>query len=228
EKGRDPRDFALIAYGGSGPVHAAALAEELGISTVLVPPLAGLFSAAGLLFARKEFHDVRFCSVDARGEELELLNRLDGEMRTMLSEKIGDIAELEWQRSADVRYAGQSWDIEVDFPGDEIDSAALAELVDRFEAEHHRTYGVRDDAGSPVVIRALRLAVVGPAAEVVSLEPEAAPGTGSGVRSAALGVDREIVDARIVGRSALDGEAVEGPLLVDEYDTTVVVPAGWS
>ena len=227
EKGRDPREFALIAYGGSGPVHAAALADELGISTVLVPPLAGLFSAAGLLFARKEFHDVRFCSVDARADELDLLNRLDSEMRGALVEKIGDAGELEWERSADVRYAGQSWDIEVDFPGERIGDSALAELVERFEAEHERTYGVRDDAGSPVVIRALRLAVIGPAPEVASLEPEAAA-AGSGARSAALGADGEITDVRVAVRSAVDGEAVEGPLLVDEYDTTVVVPTGWS
>ena len=61
EKGRDPEEFALVAYGGSGPVHAAGLAAELGVRTVIVPPHAGLFSAAGLLFARSEFHDVRFC-----------------------------------------------------------------------------------------------------------------------------------------------------------------------
>ena len=64
EKGRDPADFALLAYGGSGPVHAAALAAELGVGTAIVPPLAGLFSAAGLLFARAEYHDVRFCRVE--------------------------------------------------------------------------------------------------------------------------------------------------------------------
>ncbi len=66
EKGRDPAEFGLVAYGGSGPVHAAGLAEELGVRTVVVPPLAGLFSAAGLLFARTEFHDVRFCRVRHR------------------------------------------------------------------------------------------------------------------------------------------------------------------
>ena len=66
EKGRDPRDFALIAYGGAGPVHAAGLAEELGCQTVLVPALAGLFSSLGLLFARPEFHDVFPCHLDAR------------------------------------------------------------------------------------------------------------------------------------------------------------------
>ena len=66
EKGRDPRDFALLAYGGTGPIHAAGLAEELGVTTVLVPPVAGFFSAIGLLFARQEFHDVRTCRLDAR------------------------------------------------------------------------------------------------------------------------------------------------------------------
>ena len=66
EKGRDPREFALIAYGGAGPVHAAGLAEELGCRTVLVPALAGLFSSLGLLFARPEFHDVHACHLDAR------------------------------------------------------------------------------------------------------------------------------------------------------------------
>ena len=64
EKGRDPRDFAIVAYGGSGPVHAAGLADELGVRTVVVPPVAGLFSAVGLLFARPEFHDVRTCHLD--------------------------------------------------------------------------------------------------------------------------------------------------------------------
>ena len=64
EKGRDPRDFAIIAYGGSGPVHAGGLADDLGVTTVLVPPVAGLFSAVGLLFARPEFHEVRSCHLD--------------------------------------------------------------------------------------------------------------------------------------------------------------------
>ena len=69
EKGRDPRDFALIAYGGAGPVHATGLADDLGCSTVLVPVLAGLFSALGLLYARPEFHEVRAVHLDARTAE---------------------------------------------------------------------------------------------------------------------------------------------------------------
>ena len=124
EKGRDPSEFALVAYGGSGPVHAAALAAELGARTVVVPPLAGVFSAVGLLSARAERHDVRFCRIDARAPDLALLRQLDAEMRAD-----GDA----WQRSADVRYRGQSWSVRVDLPG-EIDAASLVELVEPFRA----------------------------------------------------------------------------------------------
>ena len=84
EKGRDPSEFALIAYGGSGPVHATGLAAELGIDRVLVPPVAGGFSATGLLFARAEFHDVRFCRVDARSGGVAELTALEDEMRGVL------------------------------------------------------------------------------------------------------------------------------------------------
>ena len=117
EKGRDPSDFVLLAYGGSGPVHAAALAAELGVGTAVVPPLAGLFSAAGLLYARAEFHDVRFCRVSVREPDFETLERLDAEMRAALTESIGDAGPVEWQRLADVRYRGQNWSLTIDFPG---------------------------------------------------------------------------------------------------------------
>ena len=117
EKGRDPADFVLLAYGGSGPVHAAALAAELGVRTAIVPPLAGLFSAAGLLFARAEFHDVRFCRVDAREPDLATLQRLDDEMREALAASLGPGVEAEWQRQADVRYRGQNWSVTDRLPG---------------------------------------------------------------------------------------------------------------
>src|SRR5205085_6015197 len=85
EKGRDPRDFVLIAYGGSGPVHACGLAEELGCRTVLVPALAGLFSSLGLLFARPEFHDVHSCHLDARAVGAAQVERVFGELERRLA-----------------------------------------------------------------------------------------------------------------------------------------------
>src|SRR5262249_23025298 len=96
EKGRDPADFVLLAYGGSGRVHAAALAAELGVRTAIVPPLAGLFSSAGLLFARPEFHDVRFCRIDARTTDPGELRRLDEEMQASLESRIAGDAAFEW------------------------------------------------------------------------------------------------------------------------------------
>jgi 5-oxoprolinase (ATP-hydrolysing)/N-methylhydantoinase A len=213
ERGRDPADFVLVAYGGSGPVHAAALAEELGVRTAVVPPVAGLFSAVGLLSAREERHDVRFCRVDARRPDLALLGRLDAEMRVDAPESL---------RIADVRYRGQSWSVPVDFPG-EIDDDGAAALVERFEAEHERLYGTRLEPGSPIDIRALRLVSLGPERSPIALR--ARPAATSGARHADFGDGP--VPADVKRRDDLS-ESTAGPLLVDEYDTTIVVPPGWA
>jgi 5-oxoprolinase (ATP-hydrolysing)/N-methylhydantoinase A len=230
EKGRDPADFTLIAYGGSGPVHATGLAAELGIDRVLVPPVAGGFSATGLLFARAEFHDVRFCRIDARSGDVGELTALEEEMRGALLGRFRPGEEVTWRRSADARYRGQSWDIEIDLPGDAIDRAALAALAARFEEEHERTYGVREDDDAPVEIRALRLAVIGPAL-TNRVADEAAPGSPNGRPSRTREADFRdaggVVAARVCERREIGDGGADGPLLIDEYDTTIVVPAGW-
>jgi len=229
EKGRDPADFVLLAYGGAGPVHAAALAAELGVRTAIVPPLAGLFSAAGLLYARAEFHDVRFCRVNARIPDLDLLERVDADMRESLTAAIGPEVRVEWQRLADVRYRGQNWSVTIDFPG-AIGAEALAGLVERFEAEHERLYGTRLEPGSPVDIRAVRLIALGPPREEFSLPGGSdRPLNGSkATRLANFGPRHGTLEVSILPRSSLGAEPVAGPLLVDEYDTTVVVPPGWT
>ncbi|MGZ8782938.1 MAG: hydantoinase/oxoprolinase family protein [Gaiellaceae bacterium] len=228
EKGRDPREFALIAYGGAGPIHAAGLADDLGMTTVLVPAVAGLFSAVGLLFARPEFHEVRTCHLDVDAVEPDVLAALFAEMEAKLTRDLEGRAEVEWARTADLRYGGQSWEVEVGFPAGSIDRGVLSALRSRFEDEHERLYGVKDQAGSPVEIRALRLAALGEAAAMHSfqLDATADPAAASGSRRIHLvGTD---VDAPIRTRASLGSTPEPGPLLVDEYDTTVVVPPGWS
>jgi N-methylhydantoinase A len=219
EKGRDPREFALIAYGGAGPLHAAGLAEELGVRTVVVPPAAGLFSAVGLLFARPEFHDVRTCHLDARTVSPAALAALYAEMEAALAPALAGRGAVEWVRTADLRYGGQSWEVEVELPRRPLDEEALGDLRARFEDEHERLYGVRGLPGSPVEIRALRLAGLGPAPSVETFAVD----HGRGVpeeRAHRNGTE-------VATRQALGAESAAGPLLVDEYDTTVVVPAGW-
>jgi N-methylhydantoinase A len=210
EKGRDPRDFALIAYGGAGPVHAVGLAEELGCRTVLVPPLAGLFSALGLLYARPEFHEVRAVQLDARQAGAPEVDAIYEELRARLD-------GVEFTRTAELRYEGQTWEIEVE-ASDPVD---LAALVAAFEDEHERLYGVRGEPGAPIEIRALRLAGLGPQPDSDGLATDG---------FAARATTRTTVDGEwpVRTRASLGPVPEGGPLLVDEYDTTVVVRPGWT
>jgi N-methylhydantoinase A len=230
EKGRDPRDFALIAYGGSGPVHAAGLAEDLGCTTVVVPMLAGLFSSLGLLFARPEFHDVHACHLDARTVTAPELDGILEGLRARLAPSL-EGAEVDWVPSVELRYGGQSWEVEVELAPNPLDTApidaeSLIDLIDRFEDQHERLYGVRGEPGSPIEIRAVRLAGLGPSAageELRLLEARALP---EGTRRVSF--DGKPVEAPVRSRASIGGRPEAGPLLVDEYDTTVVVRPGWT
>jgi N-methylhydantoinase A/oxoprolinase/acetone carboxylase beta subunit len=216
EKGRDPRDFVLIAYGGSGPVHALGLAEDLGCRVVLVPALAGLFSSLGLLFARPEFHDVYSCNLDARRLDAAEVSRIFDELERRLAPSV---EEPQWIRTADLRYGGQSWEVEVEFTG------SIADVVARFEDAHERLYGVRGEPGSPIEIRALRLAALGPSSAVDALGVEDDRDAG-GTRAATFG--GEAVEVPVRTRASIGAAPERGPMLVDEYDTTVVVRPGWT
>ena len=227
EKGRDPRDFALIAYGGSGPIHACGLAEDLGVRTILVPAVAGLFSAVGLLFARPEFHEVRTCHLDIDSTDPAGPAAHFAEMKAQLDPVLEGRPGVEWIRSADLRYGGQSWEVEVELPERPIDREALAELRERFERKHERLYGVRDQPGSPVEIQALRLTALGEAAAPSSFRLETTR-TEPLTPTRRVSFDADELEVPVSLRSWFGPTSKPGPLLVDEYDTTVVVRPGWS
>jgi 5-oxoprolinase (ATP-hydrolysing)/N-methylhydantoinase A len=228
ERGRDPRECTLIAYGGSGPIHAAPLAAELGITTVVVPPLAGLFSAVGLLLARSEFHDVAYCRIDARHPDIQQLRDLDREVRVRIARDADTDQPLEWRRVAELRYRGQNWNVPVPFPG-EIGDASVAQLVQCFEQEYERLYGTRLEPGSSVEIRGIRVLASGPSHELfesASISGESYCVTGS--RVADFGPSHGGIETEVVLRGDIGPNRVSGPLLIDEYDTSVVVPPGWT
>jgi N-methylhydantoinase A len=224
EKGRDPREFALIAYGGAGPVHALGLAGELGCRTVLVPALAGLFSSLGLLFARPEFHEVFSCHLDARTVDPSELVRVFAGLEKRLAPSLAG-QPVEWVQSAELRYGGQAWEIEVELPDGSIDAVSLETVLARFEDEHERLYGVRGEPGSPIVIRSLRLTGLGVSRTIDRLVLEDARPRAEAARAVHLG---ELEDAPVRTRSSIGETPEPGPLLVDEYDTTVVVRRGWT
>jgi N-methylhydantoinase A len=227
EKGRDPRDFAIIAYGGSGPVHAAGLAAELGATTICVPAVAGLFSAVGLLFARPEFHEVRSCQLDVDSVAPETIAALLDELQAVLTRSFAGRGEPEWVRTADLRYGGQSWEIEVPLPDGAVDRSLLAELRARFEDEHELLYGVRGRPGSPVEVRAVRLAALGRSEAPPSFDV-ADPLARERGRTRGMWLDGVVEQVHVRSRASFGAEPEPGPFLVDEYDTTVVVPRGWA
>jgi N-methylhydantoinase A len=227
EKGRDPRDFAIIAYGGSGPVHAGGLADDLGVTRVLVPPDAGHISAVGHHYARPEFHEVRSCHLDVDTIDPGRISALLDEMEAVLVGAFAGRDEPAWLRTADLRYGGQSWEIEVELPSGPVDRALLDGLRERFEDEHEVLYGVRGQPGSAVEVRAVRLAALGATAVPPSFDvADALVPDRLATRRMWLG--DEAADVPVRSRASIGAYAEPGPLLVDEYDTTVVVPGVWT
>ncbi len=227
ERGRDPRDFALIAFGGAGPVHAAGLARELAIGTVIVPPNPGLFSAVGLLCSGVEHHEVRSCLLS--GEQLtpQALAAIRGEIDAALGERFRSEGfgedEVELLCSADMRFKGQASEIRIELPG-AIDPKVIPRLSANFEEEHERLYGHRSDPDNPIEVIAVRgIGRTGGSGLPGRTEPAGAAEEG-GERTAYFG-SLGSISTPVVARGDLDRWA-DGPLLIDEYDSTIVVPPG--
>lgn len=234
ERGRDPRDFALMAFGGSGPVHAAGLARELYIEQTIIPPLPGLFSALGLLFSGVEHHSVRSCMLSGQGLNAEALRQIQAEMqRDMLAQFQAEgfaAADVSLNYSVDARFQGQASEIRIPLAGvsaASVTDSAVRALQTAFEDEHERLYGHRSDPDNPVEVIAVRL--VGRA---ITHEQAGGPLNPAGQqqpvetglsRPAYFGDSWGTVDTPVVARSQITG-ATRGPLLIDEYDSTTVVP----
>ena len=226
ERGRDPRHFVLMAFGGSGPIHAAGLARELGISRVIVPALPGLFSALGLLFSGIEHHDVRSCLLSGSDLTATALRNVSDEMRrSMLSQFKAEGFPAEQVRlsaACDVRFKGQTSEIRLEITAGEISGHTVQNLCTDFVAEHEKLYGHRSDPDNPIEVVAVRL--IGRAGEPRqegALKPAEYLGARAPSRRACF--SGTVMDAPVLGRSDLT-DPQNGPLLIDEYDSTIVVP----
>jgi N-methylhydantoinase A len=229
ERGRDPRDFALIAFGGAGPIHAAGLARELGSPQVRIPPLPGLFSALGLLLSGVEHHDIRSCMLAGPERIAAGLQQIGAELHEGMLARFqsegfaADQVALNW--SADMRFQGQTSEIRVVL-SEAPKHAHAGQLRAMFEAEHERLYGHRSDPDNEVEITAVRL--IGRAAlgtQATALTPIATYRPAERSRQAYFGPEWGMLETPVVARADLaDGR--NGPLLVDEYDSTTVIPPG--
>lgn len=232
-RGRDPREFALVAFGGNGPVAAVAIARELRMRTVLVPPAPGVFSATGLLISRLENSLQRSVLQRTRDIDGSVLESRFGDLQQAVQREFDSgvgAAGLQVRRVADLRYAGQAFELSIPLRDGPVD---VQRLEADFHAEHARTYG-HSSEGDPVDLVNIRVVISAPAVADDGLP--SLLGQASLDAAAPDGLAREVWFERadrglatpVVGRAALRHGPLNGPLIIEEPDATCVIPPGAS
>jgi N-methylhydantoinase A len=237
ERGRDAREYTLIAFGGSGPIHAAALARDLGIARVYLPLYPGLFSALGLLLADLRYDYVQSLPVRLADADPQALQdgfaALEQRARDDAAREGIGAEMLRLARFVDVRYERQVTEIKLEVPPRTPAAGLPAALAALFHAEHERLYSYRCP-DEPVALVNLRAKAVAPAASATFaqmgeafLRAAAAEHCAETSRRAYFGPQLGELETRILRRIDLAEGAANGPLIVEEFDTTIVVPPGW-
>jgi N-methylhydantoinase A len=228
ERGHDPRRFSLLAFGGAGPLHAAAVARTLGIPKVIVPLFPGVFSALGLLLADIRVDKVWTQAFRSNDVDAELVNR---QFQRITERALGELrqegfaGEPEIRRAINMRYFGQNYEHEVEIEGGELDETALVQAFRRFDELHAERYGYAIE-GEVVELVSFKVTVIG---KRTPLELPRAGGTARSTRSERSVYVRGhgFVDAQVVHRSAFEvGETLAGPAMVEEEGSTLFVEPG--
>jgi N-methylhydantoinase A len=226
-RGRDPRDFVLLAFGGNGAAMAAEMIRVLEMQRALIPPHPGLFSAFGLLQSNIEHQLVQTCFRRLGAARVDEINSqlaaLQARMYEALSAQGIRPGQVTLRRSADLRYSGQAFELTIPLPLHELTAEELAELPELFGAEHLRTYGQRA-ADEPLDLVNLRLS--GTVATAPLPLAEALPPATHEVRRrvAYFGSRYGQRETPVIERRHLTGRPIPGPLIIEEYDATCVVP----
>src|SRR5262245_4239739 len=234
QRGHDPRDFILIAFGGAGPMHALAMAEEIGVPRVLVPRHPGNFSALGLLAADIKHDDVR-TRVGLLRERLPALSAAFAEMETAARQQLEREGfgpeQQRLLRSLDLRYRGQAFELTLALGETPADGALapVAEIEARFHRQHRETYGHANPAAAIELVNA-RLTAYG---QVPKPGPERHAAADAALDAArierrSVWIQGRAHDCPVWDRERLPGDAViVGPAIVEEFGATTVVPPGW-
>jgi N-methylhydantoinase A len=238
-RGYDPRDFALVAFGGGGPLFACDIARELGIPKVVVPPLPGLTSALGLLTTDVAYEQgttvMQLLSAIDRARLAARFYELEADIRTQLMRDGFDDEYIRFFRVADCRYLGQGHELRTPAPAGSVDEGFARQLRDAFDRQHDRAYG-HIYAGRDVEIVNIRVVGVGavsrlrsqPIAEGVATPRE---GAVTGRQRTVFGTDgsaKAIATPRYARALLEAGNRVEGPAVIDQMDATTVIPPGFA
>lgn len=233
ERGRDPAQYTLVAIGGNGPVHAAGLADALRIDRIVVPPVAGVFSALGMLFADVEHQAVAAFHrrlEDATLEELCTAHQpLLNHARELLEEEGYTLQEQQdFRLFVDARYVGQTATLKIPIPLP-VNGVRAATIAERFHEAHLATFGYR--SGEPIQLTAIKLQARGVAAHPrvpSAIATSRSPRSDRGTRAAYFGSEHGWLDVPVTRRPGIAQDPAPGPLIIEEYETTIVVPPGWT
>ena len=219
ERGHDPREFCLAAFGGAGPMHAAMLADTLDIKTVVIPRACGVLSAYGLLAADERHDAVRTYRTSLADSDVNAIEDVYNDLTTEVTADTSDpeSAQIKW--AADCRYAGQSFELTVPV-SDPVDSSTLE---NRFHTAHETAYGYRmDDTVELVNLRATATVKRDQATVAYAGEGDARSGT----RTAVFNDER--VEAPVYTREKLAPERdINGSAILEGNESTVVIPPAW-
>lgn len=228
-RGVAARELTLYAYGGAGPTHAFLLARELGVRRVLVPPSPGALCAVGCLVAdlRADFiHNLGVrCDETSLPEIRRVLTLLIKQGRDWIGGQATSVESVVAVSSADMRYAGQSFDLTVPIVGE----ASAAEIREAFERTYEAVY-LHRNAQAPAEIVNLRVQIVGRISKPKDLRPALPRGAARpSAASRMVYLDGNWMEARVLDRYAVGpGASYDGPAIIEQYDTTTFVPPGFS
>ena len=227
QRGYDPREFALVSFGGAGPLHANRIADALGIGEVLIPTGPGIFSAMGLLVTdlKHDYSTTLVCQLDkADFQRVEAeFAKLGEQGRTALLRENVEEANVRLERSFDLRYVGQSYELSLSAP-DEMNDVSVKDLGERFHAEHERTYGF-SAPGEPIQLVNVRLTAIG---DIAKPKLQKVQSTSADAQIANRQVYFEesngFVDCPIFDRYKLvANQQISGPGILAELDSTTLL-----
>jgi N-methylhydantoinase A len=233
EAGVDPREFSLVAYGGAGPTHANYLAEEAGLTSVLVPTAPGTFCALGAVLAdiRRDYVRTARLMISNDGgpgwtKVEEVLTNLEAEAVDWIANEGELVGEHGFVASFNIRYPGQAYEIEIVLDEETRKTLTPRKLLDLFHKEHERLYGFAEP-DSPVQTSTIRLAVIGRVARVQL--PDVASNRPEPVADRRVWHKGAWLDAPVFNRGDIgEGAVINGPAVIDQPDTTVLLLPGWT
>ena len=230
ERGSDPREFALVPYGGAGPLHAARVAEDLNIDTVVVPPNAGVLSASGLLLSDYVHYRTQTKRLLLNEKNLNSIKSNISSLTTEAKEylmKLGIQTNKKIETSLEMRYVGQAFEVPVKLTETDVRNISLTLLQKRFTEAHHKIFEFSKPEGDPVEIISIRVGVGEKTPEFAVQHDNEDIDIGPNISKVDI-VERGILsETTTLSRTNLSGRTVSGPVLVRDENSTVYVPFGW-